>query len=120
MESPHPYELAGVLGAAGGASEQAGGPGVLHGLVAAVRVKLPVQVPQVGPDRVRGEVKLGGDLRNAHVGRQVAQHASLALGQPLTRTGRFARLLRGWARPAKPVRYRCDQGRFGRPTKGAL
>jgi hypothetical protein len=66
-----------------------------HGLPAAVRAEVAVQVPQVGLDCVRGEVELGGDLRRTHVGRQVAQHAGLALGERLAWPGRFARRWRG-------------------------
>src|SRR5580693_9083757 len=84
----------GVPAPAGGDREQADSLGALHGLLAAVRAELAVQVPQVGLDRVRRDVELGGDLWRAHMGRQVAQHASLALGEQLVRPGRFA----GWWR----------------------
>src|SRR5580693_10650883 len=90
FRSACPYAMG--LGAAGGRGEQAGGPGALHGLAAAVRAELAVQVSQVGLDRVRGQEQLGGDLWRTHVGGQVAQHAGLADGEwlagPRRRPGR--------------------------------
>ena len=40
---------------------------------------------------IGGLSELGGDLRRAHVGRQLAQHAGLALSERFGRPGRLAR-----------------------------
>jgi hypothetical protein len=53
---------------------------MLDGLGAAVRAKLFVEVARVCPDRVHRQGHFGGDLRHGQVGRQVAQHADLAIG----------------------------------------
>jgi hypothetical protein len=53
---------------------------MLDGLGAAVRAKLFVEVAHVCPDRVHRQGHFGGDLRHGQVGRQVAQHADLAIG----------------------------------------
>jgi hypothetical protein len=43
---------------------------MLHGLAAAVRAELLVQVPHVRLDRAHRQFKLAGDIRGAQVGRQ--------------------------------------------------
>jgi hypothetical protein len=75
--------------------------GARLGVLPAVRAKFPVQVPQVGLDRVRRQVELGSDLRRTHVGWQVPHHAGLALGERLAGPGRFAGWWRGPARLAE-------------------
>jgi LuxR family transcriptional regulator, maltose regulon positive regulatory protein len=71
----------GLAGATGGGREQAqvAGPGDRLGPV--VGAELGVEVAHVGLDGVDRDVQLAGDFRPGQVGRQVAQHAQLAVAQ---------------------------------------
>src|SRR5580692_3373315 len=60
---------------------QAQSAGKLDGLGAAVRAELFVYVSHVRPDGVHRQVQLPGDLRGRKVGRQVPQHAGLAVAE---------------------------------------
>jgi hypothetical protein len=68
-------------------ADQAQVPGALDGFGAAVGVELRVDVAQMGPDGVGGDVKLGRDLGGLQVARQVPDHPQLGLAQLLGRLG---------------------------------
>src|ERR671930_629039 len=83
-----------VIGAPDFACNVAGGPleqpqlaGAGHGLLAACRVELEVDVASVGLDGVERHVQLGADLAQRQVGVQQAQDAELALAELLARGG---------------------------------
>src|SRR5260370_10223678 len=78
-----------------GGCEQAQGAGAGDGLAAPVRAELQVEVVDVGLDGVRRDGQLAGDLRPGQVGRQVAQHADLAVAERLQRRLRTAGRRRG-------------------------
>ena len=62
-----------------GGCQQAEGSGARDGVGSPVRAELGVQVAHMGADGVDRDVQLAGDLRPREIGRQVAQHAQLAL-----------------------------------------
>src|SRR6185437_8799568 len=69
--------------------EQAEGTGLRHRLRPTVRVQLAAHVADVRADRVHRQGQLAGDLRRGQVGRQISQHADLALAQRLGQPGRL-------------------------------
>src|SRR6266567_8265642 len=70
-------------GRAAGWSEEAEGAGSRDRLGATVRAELGEEVAYVRPDRVHRQGQLAGDLRRGQVGRQIPQHADLALAERL-------------------------------------
>jgi hypothetical protein len=88
-----------------------------------VSAELLVDVAQVRPDRVRGQVKLLGDLRHGQTGGQVTQDAGLSLAErlahasgPAGRCGRAGRPRQ--ARPGEQAQDVGDEGAVGGAVPG--
>jgi hypothetical protein len=86
-----------------------------------VSAELLVDVAQVRPDGVRGQVKLLSDLRHGQAGRQVTQDAGLSLAERLAHASRPAGRCggAGRSRQARPSEQAQDVGDEG-AVRGAV
>ena len=106
-----------------GGREQAQGAGAVHRSMAVVDAELGVQVTHVSADGVDREEQLIGDLGSGEVGRQVAQHPDLAVGELFIQAAAAgpSRLAAGRRRepvPGEQVLDLGDQGRVGGAVPG--